>query len=143
MRQLNRHVPINRIQKEVERFLRKQASQVQRIRVTHIVKNARNPHEDMWLFWGTRMLKVWGDADVLIDSIEEPVTLAYQVEIYITRDGSKMGHGGKIVGGDELIQKLVEQQLKLKKVKMLDETAYCAAPPLELESSSTASSQQA
>ena len=66
MRQLNRHVPINRIQKEVERFLRKQASQVNRFRITHIVKNARNPHEDMWLFWGNRMLKVWGDADVVI-----------------------------------------------------------------------------
>ena len=54
-----------------------------------------------------------------------------------------MGHEGKIVGGDELLQQLVEEQLKLKKVKMLDETAYCAAPPLELDSSSGLSYQQA
>ena len=64
MRGTERDITLDRVKQEAERFLRKRFLEVRRLRITHFVQNARNPQRNMWQFWGSRMIRVWAEAEV-------------------------------------------------------------------------------
>ena len=63
-KRLDRHITLDQLKEEAESFLRATFADVQGIGITSIATNVRNPQRDTWGTWGTRMVKVWGKADV-------------------------------------------------------------------------------
>ena len=103
---------MDQVIKEAEHFLRAEfsgipgvrltgiAGNVQQVRISGVVRNAVNPHPHLWDHWGRRMLKVWGDAAVSVNSLVPAKPVSFQLEVYVTRDGKQIGHSGTLVNKD-------------------------------------------
>ena len=63
-KRLDRHLTLDQLKEEAESFLRETYADVRGIGITSIATNVRNPQRDTWGTWGTRMVKVWGNAEV-------------------------------------------------------------------------------
>ena len=59
----DRVITLVQIDRLVERFLRRTFKGVRSFRITGVSENVRNLQRHMWELWGTRMVKVYGDAE--------------------------------------------------------------------------------
>ena len=110
MKKLEGYLSLERIKEEAEGFLRGTfrdvpgvrfpgiTGNVGSVRITGIATNVRNRRKDMWELWGTRMLKVWGDGEVSASSLEPRRQVAFQLEVYLSKDGGNVSHRGTVFG---------------------------------------------
>ncbi len=107
-----RYVSLGQVVKEAEHFLRAEfndvpgvrltgiSGNVQSVRISGVARNAQNPHPHLLDEWGRRMLKVWGDAAVSVNSLVPSRPVSFQIEVYVTRDGKQIGHSGTLISKD-------------------------------------------
>jgi len=118
----NRSVTSDRVLSEAEKFLRGQFKAVREIRITNVAKNARNPQRDMWEMWGTRMMKVWGDAKARTNRQGALTSVPFQLEVYASRDGHTIGHRGTVLDNSNRPEESSGHGLSTAKLSKLAET---------------------
>jgi hypothetical protein len=106
---LEGYVSLGQITREANHFLRAEfsdvpgvrvrgiAGNVAKLRITGVVRDARNPHVHLWESWGRRMLRAWGYAEVSVNSLVPARPVSFQLEVYVSRDGKQIGHSGTLV----------------------------------------------
>ena len=94
LKSAERYISEEQVLNQAERFFRSKHGSVRRVRITHISHNVRNPNEAHWPIWGTRMMKVWAEAQVSSSKYAQHRGVGAQLQVYVSLDGSKLGHSG-------------------------------------------------
>ena len=90
-KRLDRNLTLDQLKEEAESFLRETYADVRGIGITSIATNVRNPQKDTWGIWGTRMVKVWGNAEVKereldLDKLDSLEPENFEIEEVINTD---------------------------------------------------------
>ena len=90
LQRVNRDKTLDQIYLVAQRFLTKRLGHPGWLQIDAVSGNVRNFQADMWDSWGTRMLKVWGNAVVTVSSLAPCRAVSFELELYLSRDGSEL-----------------------------------------------------
>ena len=91
-----RSITVDDVRDQANSFLKRALRNVRGFRITGIQSNVRNPQKEMWGTWGTRMIKVFGDADLSAYQRSSARSVSFAISIYVSKDGTKVARAGQV-----------------------------------------------
>ena len=96
---MHRTIGEDHVVNSVRSFLKTRYRYVGNFVITSMDTNVPNPFEDTWEYWGTHMIRVFGNGQVSQNQLGPYASVPFELGIYASEDGEHVRYNGRVYEG--------------------------------------------